>query len=75
MLAGASAGYCRVERNHVSPRLERAERDQSDGDKGWSERKRSASALPEGKLSRDFFGGGLSLHFVGLLASYSFSDC
>jgi hypothetical protein len=65
MLAGAYAGYCRVERNYVSPRLERAERDQSDGNKGWGERERSASALPEGKWSRHFFGGNFSIHFVG----------
>jgi hypothetical protein len=75
MLAGAYAGDFRVERDHVSPRLEWAERDQSDGDKGWGERERLASVLPERKWSRDFFGGGFSLHFVGLFAFYFLSDC
>jgi hypothetical protein len=70
MLAGAYAGDFRVERDHVSPRLERAERDQSDGDKAWGEREPSASALPERKWSRDFFGGDFNLHFVGLFAFY-----
>ena len=70
----AYAGYCRVEPNRVSPRLERAERDQSDGDKGWGERERLASVLPQRKWSRDFLEEVLVFILLGLLASYSFSD-